>query len=280
MCNKVKINKIIPISTVDGPGSRTSVFVQGCNLKCAFCHNPETINICINCGLCVKSCPAGALKLSNKKVVWEEKKCIHCDTCINICPHLSSPKVKDMTAKEVFFEIMKNRPFIRGITVSGGEATLYPKFLSELFYLAKKEGLNTLIDSNGKIDFRRYPEMIEYTDGVMLDIKAWDDDVFKRLTVEKRDVLLSDNIKFLVDINKLEELRIVCNAKHVDVLNSLEQVRLCIPNEYFSVQLKLIAFRNNGVKLSMKNEPSVNLQEMQKYEDFAIKLGYKNIKVR
>ena len=140
MCNKVKINKIIPISTVDGPGSRTSVFVQGCNLKCAFCHNPETINICINCGLCVKSCPAGALKLSNKKVVWEEKKCIHCDTCINICPHLSSPKVKDMTAKEVFFEIMKNRPFIRGITVSGGEATLYPKFLSELFYLAKKEG--------------------------------------------------------------------------------------------------------------------------------------------
>lgn len=122
--------------------------------------------------------------------------------------------------------------------------------------------------------------MIEYTDGVMLDIKAWDDDVFKRLTDEKREVSLSDNIKFLVDINKLEELRIVCNAKYVDVLNSLEQVRLCIPNEYFSVQLKLIAFRNNGVKLSMKNEPSVNLQEMQKYEDFAIKLGYKNIKVR
>ena len=44
------INKIIPLSVVDGPGCRTSVFVQGCNIACAYCHNPETQQLCSGCG--------------------------------------------------------------------------------------------------------------------------------------------------------------------------------------------------------------------------------------
>mgnify|MGYP001728747493 FL=1 len=46
------INKIIPLSVVDGPGCRTSVFVQGCNIACAYCHNPETQQLCRACGIC------------------------------------------------------------------------------------------------------------------------------------------------------------------------------------------------------------------------------------
>ena len=45
------INKIIPLSVVDGPGCRTSVFVQGCNIACAYCHNPETQQLCRACGI-------------------------------------------------------------------------------------------------------------------------------------------------------------------------------------------------------------------------------------
>ncbi|MBQ7146893.1 MAG: radical SAM protein [Lachnospiraceae bacterium] len=55
------INKIIAFSNVDGPGNRTAVFFQGCNLKCLYCHNPETIHFCVGCGQCVEVCPAGAL---------------------------------------------------------------------------------------------------------------------------------------------------------------------------------------------------------------------------
>ena len=36
------VNKIIPFSSVDGPGNRTAVFFQGCNWDCCYCHNPET----------------------------------------------------------------------------------------------------------------------------------------------------------------------------------------------------------------------------------------------
>ena len=58
-----------------------------------------------------------------------------------------------MCAEEVFAEVKKQQPYIRGITVSGGECTLYPDFLEKLFVLARGAGLGTLIDSNGTLDF-------------------------------------------------------------------------------------------------------------------------------
>ena len=59
-CGRVPVNKIIPFSAVDGPGNRTAVFLQGCNFDCRYCHNPETRNLCRNCGSCVEKCPKGA----------------------------------------------------------------------------------------------------------------------------------------------------------------------------------------------------------------------------
>ena len=56
------VNKIIPFSSVDGPGNRTAVFLQGCNINCRYCHNPETRALCVNCGLCVEKCRSRALE--------------------------------------------------------------------------------------------------------------------------------------------------------------------------------------------------------------------------
>jgi pyruvate formate lyase activating enzyme len=47
---RAPVNKIIPFSNVDGPGNRTSIFFQGCPFNCLFCHNPETIHLCVSCG--------------------------------------------------------------------------------------------------------------------------------------------------------------------------------------------------------------------------------------
>ena len=44
-CNIGKINSIQSLGTLDGPGLRYVVFMQGCNLRCHCCHNPETWNI-------------------------------------------------------------------------------------------------------------------------------------------------------------------------------------------------------------------------------------------
>ena len=52
---KAVINRIIPFSSVDGPGNRTAIFLQGCNINCKYCHNPETRKMCVQCGTCVKN---------------------------------------------------------------------------------------------------------------------------------------------------------------------------------------------------------------------------------
>ena len=66
--NKAPVNKIIPSSVVDGPGNRTAIFFQSCNFNCRYCHNPETINMCISCGACVETCPVQALSFKDGKV--------------------------------------------------------------------------------------------------------------------------------------------------------------------------------------------------------------------
>ena len=111
---KAKINKIIKFSSVDGPGNRMSIFFQGCNYNCLYCHNPETINMCNSCGECVDGCPKGALSIVDSKVFWDRKKCIECDRCTEVCMIDSTPKTMAYSVEELLMEIKKVSGFIRG----------------------------------------------------------------------------------------------------------------------------------------------------------------------
>lgn len=206
---KAVVNRIIPFSSVDGPGNRTAIFLQGCNIDCKYCHNPETRKLCVQCGTCVKQCPAGALSVgADGKVTFDPEKCVQCDTCIHVCPHDSSPRTCEMTPEEVYARVKKQIPFIRGISVSGGECMLWPEFLTELFRLAKQDGLGTLIDSNGMIPFEDYPELMEVSDGVMLDIKAFEAAEHEKVTGFTNEMVLH-NADYLARTGKLYEVRAV-----------------------------------------------------------------------
>lgn len=277
---KVPVNKIIPLSTVDGPGARTAIFLQACNLACEYCHNPETQNNCIHCGLCVPGCPTGALTIVDKKVKWNSQICIHCDQCIKICPHFASPKIKLMDAREIMAEIQDNLPFIRGITTSGGECTLYPVFLTQLFTIARKLNLTTLMDANGAVDLSQYPALLDVTSGVMLDLKAWDGEVYLKLTGQPKTDSLVNNLKLLAGLNKLTEIRLVCAEGWVDVERALKGVTETIPEAYGDIPLKLITFRKYGVKGKMIHAESPDRSVMQGYADYAKALGFRNITVK
>lgn len=204
---KAPVNKIIPFSNVDGPGNRTSIFFQGCPFNCRFCHNPETIHLCLGCGECVKSCPAGALSFdAGGKVVWNREACVQCDTCIKVCPHDASPKIRWMSVEEVLAEIRRALPYIEGITTSGGECTLQNEFLIELFSEVRKLGKTCLIDSNGSFDFEADPRVLEVSEGVMLDVKAVEKGWSDELISFPRDMVLK-NLDYLLQAGKLYEVR-------------------------------------------------------------------------
>lgn len=273
------VNKIIPFSSVDGPGNRTAVFLQGCNINCRYCHNPETRALCVSCGLCVEKCPENALeKSADGRIIYHPEKCVQCDTCIHICPHDSSPRTAVMTPEETYKKVKKQIPFIRGLTVSGGECMLRPDFVEELFQLAKKDGLNTMIDSNGTIPFWEYPSLLEVTDGVMLDIKAFKNEDHVKITDEKNEIVLKNAI-YLGQNKKLYEVRAVIVPDLYDTEMSIRQMGEFLA-PYLEIQefrIKLIAYRPMGVREEYAHYQVPGQAYLEKLADILKTYGFKDI---
>lgn len=273
------VSRIIPFSSVDGPGNRTAVFLQGCNINCTYCHNPETRAQCIGCGVCVEKCPAGALeKAEDGKIKYFPEKCVSCDTCIHVCPHDSSPKTVLMTPEEVYEKVRKQIPFIRGITVSGGECMLQPAFLTELFALARADGLTTLIDSNGTVDFESYPSLLDVTDGVMLDIKAFREEEHRKVTGASNETVLK-NAVYLAENKKLYEVRAVIVPDLYDTEESVRQMGAFLA-PYLKIKkfrIKLIAYRPMGVREEYSHYEVPSEEYMEKLAAVLRDYGFEEI---
>lgn len=270
---KAPVNKIIPFSNVDGPGNRTSIFFQGCSFRCWYCHNPETIHRCNSCGDCVAVCPQKALKFIDEKVVWDKKKCVQCDLCIHTCKRMASPKIEELEVSELIERIKPMIPFIRGITVSGGECMLHAKYLEELFAQVKKLGLTCLIDSNGSIDFSRHKTLLDLCDGVMLDVKAYDPEFHLALCDHSNDRVLK-NLSYLLSIHKLQEVRTVVLPKYPDEnMDTVSHVAEIIKD---NCDYKLLRYRPFGVRdeaLDKMGREIASEEECERLKQKAIELG-------
>lgn len=271
---KAKVNKIIPFSNVDGPGNRIAIFLQECNFNCLYCHNPETINICNNCGLCVPECPVGALEIKDKIVKWDENKCIECDKCIKICKNNSSPKIKEYTVQEIVEKILEYKNFISGVTFSGGECTLNSKFITEVFKEIHKYGLTCFVDTNGFFDLEKVPKLIENTDGFMLDVKSWDNENHIKLT-EKNNFNVIKNLNELIKLDKIYEVRTVVVPELLNNEETVKKVSEIIVNT--DIRYKIIKYRKNGVRLNLINAEEPSQEYMARLKEVAEENGVKDI---
>ena len=121
------ITNIQRMSFHDGPGMRTTVFLKGCNLRCAWCHNPETQNPqpelifraqrCVRCGTCVHSCASGARTMGPEGPARDTARCVGCGRCIAICsfdaikPHNSSSAASlNRRIAEYAYAVVKDKP--------------------------------------------------------------------------------------------------------------------------------------------------------------------------
>lgn len=214
------------------------------------------------------------------KVVWNEANCTQCDTCIRTCKYSATPKIKTLNEHELMLKVKEVKPFIKGVTVSGGECMNHPEFLEAFFTLVKQEGLSTLLDSNGYRRFADYPQLMNVTDGVMLDVKAFDPDFHKQLTKADNTVVLQ-NLTELLESKKLQEVRIVILPnQHDQNETTVREVSKLITDK---APLKLLRYRPFGVRDEGLNRLGFNnasLEEMKRCYDLALSLGVKDIEIK
>ena len=206
-----RVLNIQKFSVDDGPGIRTTVYFKGCNLKCLWCHNPESIGReidirydsqrCVKCGLCSEVCPVGAQRLEGGERTFQREICTKCGKCAEVCPTKALiPYGLTMTAQEVFFEIEKDRAFYvkskGGVTFSGGEPMLQLDFLKELLSACREKGFHTTVDTAGNVPWNRYLEILSEVDLFLFDVKAMDEDLHFAITG-------SSNRRILENLQKL-----------------------------------------------------------------------------
>lgn len=213
------IHSVESFGSADGPGVRYIVFLKGCQMRCKYCHNPDT---------------------------W-----------VNPCGSMDQPKPGDhwQSPKEVLAKAKRYKTYWKkngGITVSGGEALLQIDFVYQLFALAKKEGIHTCLDTSGnpftkeEPFFSNFQKLLEVTDLFMLDIKEMDADKHRQLTGQDNANIL-EMARYLSDQGKAMWIRHVLVPGITDDEKDLLALRDFVGSLQTVERLEILPYHTLGV---------------------------------
>lgn len=238
--------------SVDGPGIRFLVFMQGCAMRCQYCHNPDTWRMTLT---------QGTTSIANE--------------------------VSVMTASEVLERAERYRSYWGtkgGITVSGGEALLQIDFLLELFAMAHERGINTCLDTSAQPFTRQEPfftkfeKLMSVTDLVLLDIKHISDEKHRLLTHHTNENIL-DCARYLSSIAKPvwirhvlvpgvtdQEADLVRLRQFIDSLENVERVEV-LPYHTLGV----FKWKQLGIPYQLEHVPIPTQEQLAKARQILIK---------
>ena len=235
-------------SFVDGPGIRTTVFFKGCNLKCKWCHNPESQapekemmlykDKCIGCGKCREVCPNHL------------KKCDFCGKCELFCA-ADARRIcgKEYTVAEVLSEILKDKSFYEtsggGATFSGGECMLQIDFLCELLKKCKENGIHTAVDTAGNVPWKYFEFIIPYTDMFLFDVKCISENLHIAGTGASNRLII-ENLTTLSSVFKGSIfIRIPVIGSFNDTKEEMNKIKEFLNNINFD-KIELLPYHNIG----------------------------------
>ncbi|TSA32393.1 MAG: glycyl-radical enzyme activating protein [Porphyromonadaceae bacterium] len=267
-----------PYSINDGPGIRITIFLKGCPLSCAWCHNPEGISPrvqklyskakCIGCGTCVENCPKGALTLTSEGIKTDTYTCDLCGICADVCPAKATEMSgKPVTVEEVMKVIRRETVMMDqsegGVTISGGEPMMQSDFLIELLDACGKEGIHRAVDTAGLSKTETLLEVAKRTDLFLYDLKMMDPERHKKFTGVTNDKIL-ENLKILADTGANINIRIPLikgvNADNGNIRQSAEFVA-SLPGEKKLVSL--LPYHNVAIHKYDKLGQEYNNGEME-----------------
>ena len=235
-------------SFVDGPGIRTTVFFKGCNLSCAWCHNPESQsskpqmmfyqNRCTGCGKCKEKCPN----------ILE--KCDLCGKCTLYCPHDAREICgREYTVDEVLREVLKDKTFYEnsggGVTFSGGECMLQIDFLTEILKACKENGIHTAVDTAGHAPYEYFERIIPYTDLFLYDVKCFDSEKHRQYTGVGNELILK-NLKKLLAIDTPVWVRMPIIPTVNDTVEELKRIKGYVCSCGTSQKIELLPYHAMG----------------------------------
>ena len=197
----------------DGPGTRCTVFLKGCPLRCTWCSNPESQHpwpevthrdtFCEKCLSCMEVCEPQAISVDESGIYIDRELCTDCGACVEVCPSTALQfQGEAMSVDEVFRVIKKDIHYYQnsggGVTVSGGEALMQPEFVEALFAMCHEAGIGTCLDTSGYGNTLGLEKILQHTDLVYYDVKHLDPAVHAKYTGQSNALILH-NLELVVN---------------------------------------------------------------------------------
>lgn len=225
-------------SFADGPGIRTTVFFKGCNLKCIWCHNPES-------------------QKPEPQVLYNRSRCTGCGRCKNISAYdknficLNNAKSvcgKAFNTDEIFREILKDRNYYEnssgGVTFSGGECMLQIDFLEELLIKCKSGNIHTAVDTAGNVPWKSFERILPYTDLFLYDIKLIEPEKHLKYTGSENGLIIN-NLKKLFKCGANIQIRIPVIPGINDSVTEAKKIRDFL-KDYMPSKIELLPYHKTG----------------------------------
>ncbi|SMC63931.1 pyruvate formate lyase activating enzyme [Desulfocicer vacuolatum DSM 3385] len=206
-----RILRIEKLSTFDGDGLRTVIFLKGCPLGCRWCSTPESQkkttdfgihkNKCTNCFTCVDTCPEGAISHDDAGDIFttDMTLCKDCRQCVDGCP--AGARIAygyNATVDEMLRELGKDSVFYYhsggGVTVSGGEPLVQKDFVAALLEGCVMQGINTAVETSGHVPWENIENVLPWIDTLFYDLKHLDANIHRQITGVDNGLIL-ENLK-------------------------------------------------------------------------------------